>query len=408
MLPSISDWIESCTGQLLDAGQPLFVQAPPRGGKTYLAKLVEKTLGATALYVDGKFFTEQNQAFQRESLVSAINSRVEAHGYAQLIFDNYHKALRRSQGQQLQQLLVSLLIDGDFARDIGAVFFATCSGPVHLDSRGSPLYARGSSLRMPRIAEKDLVQLSNFDMDFKGWFGDSSILLNRSFHRNQIHLPELISSIQADTRALLDDMPPRVTVAISRGVWPADEVPTVPELEAMCGLILDGNLTEIAKTSGLEAASAQLSSGWPTSETESIDKFVNLLVGHQEVLWFDRYLFADEDVLNQFLARVSLLTNCRILLLGMEFLVSGNSRRTVNIESLRKSSNIEIRFLQHKQKVEFHDRHLVFLDTNSGWAIPTSRVILGLDQPGTAIATKVFAFPVSYRESWDRARTVLD
>jgi hypothetical protein len=117
-------------------------------------------LGPSALVVDGRSFGEADRDAAVDGVRQQILDLVEAHGCAQLLFDNYTHALRRSFGAHVQRMLLHLLVDGPHAREVGALLTGRWSRSMHLRVRGSPLIARAVHLLLPEAGAADYVELA--------------------------------------------------------------------------------------------------------------------------------------------------------------------------------------------------------------------------------------------------------
>lgn len=156
LLPSEQEWLSRSVEYLLD-GDLIVVRGLPRTGKTFLANALVQELPETAILVSGREFTEKNQGVKAETLIADLEERTKSFGLAQLVFDDYGAALRRSLGGKLQALLYSLLVDSEHSRDIGAILLSRWQDPIHIRRRGSPLVSRARFVPLPSFSEKDLI-----------------------------------------------------------------------------------------------------------------------------------------------------------------------------------------------------------------------------------------------------------
>lgn len=130
-LPTEHLWLESICEGLVE-GEVLLVRGLPRWGLSTACQAVSEALGESAILLDGREVTEQNQRDFRDRLVSRVNEVIVRTGWAQLIFDNYGRAIRRSQGGILHSILYQLLIDSPAARDTGALLTARMGESLNL------------------------------------------------------------------------------------------------------------------------------------------------------------------------------------------------------------------------------------------------------------------------------------
>jgi len=402
VIPSITRWIEDVAERLLD-GRRLVVQGAPGSGKTFLADAVCALLGDSAIRVEGRAFTEQNQVTVREGLMSKASEAVDRHGFGQIIFDDYHLALRRSQGRSLQNSLVSLLVDGEKSRDLGALLFSRFAGPIHIDGRGSPLISRCDFVTLPAWSNEDLAQTGFTSREVMDAVGDLAANLDR-LAINSNWVEHRAQQMRAGLASTLDDLSAEAIRAVE--LANLEHAPRASDREALRGLFADVGLSAIAIHSGIQEACSQLSEGWPSALSESAARFARLLEGQSRALWSDRYLFKDVGLLEKFLSAVRGETDTRILLLGT--LRPGDM--TVDPRDLialcETVPNVEARVMLSGDRRDLHDRHLVFLQSASGWVLPTADVIMCATPAGSAVASRVPRFGIDYQSIWERSRRV--
>ncbi|WP_420898575.1 hypothetical protein [Cryobacterium algoritolerans] len=374
-------------------------------GKSYLAEAVRTRLGGTAFLVQGGTFTEENQLTLRENMRDSILKAVETTGNAQLVFDDYHRALKRTQGQRLQANLVALLIDGAQARDIGAILFARCSTPIHLPGRGSPLVSRCSFLWMPRWATDDL---SGTDLDPDAVdvaVGSSASLLSIAEVQGSLELGPLKQRLSIDAERVLDDLPVKAVLTLAgRGV--GIELADV-EQRSLDGLYRVGKgPTTLALDADLVHLAMQRNTGWPSGLNDSARHFAQLLDGRGSAIWCDRYLFKSLSELAEFVSIVRSHTPARLCLLGTErpgdtYVSPAEIRAELDL-----FTDVECRFMLPADRSPLHDRHLALRGELGGWVVPTADVVVGKVRGGSSIATRAPAFPVDYDKIWQRSRPI--
>jgi hypothetical protein len=396
MIPSISSWLDEVGEKLLE-GRRIVVRGAPNAGKSFLAGGLVRLFGATAVADSGRAYSEAAQSSRRETLLSSITNTVDSFGSAQVVFDDYHLALRRSQGGRLQSTLVSTLIDGEYSRDIGAIFFSRFAGPIHIDGRGSPLISRCEILQLPRWNENDLLNLEQRPDELITQIGSLAANLDRL-----LEIPgwadRAPEQMRAGAQSILDDLTAEAARAIELGTLP-DNVNSV-DAESLVGLVEPLGLTAIALGADLPYLASQRSEGWPATLEESAARFARLLAGHDSAVWVDRYLFKDLVSLRAFMEAVRRLTQAQIMLLGT--LRIGDQR--VDEASLRDLQDaipgLKIKVMRAADRRQLHDRHLAFTPSAEGWVLPTADVILAAHPPGSAVASKVSRFGIDYREVW--------
>lgn len=403
-LQSEDRWIDEVCERLLE-GERLIVQAPPRMGKSYLAEAVRQRLGGTASLVQGAAFTEANQLTLRETMRDSVLKAAEATGNAQLIFDDYHRALKRTQGQRLQANLVALLIDGAHARDIGAILFTRCSTPIHLPGRGSPLVSRCSFLAMPRWTTDDLTG-TNLDADSVDIaVGSSASLLSIAEVQGNLELGALTQRLVIDAETVLNDLPIQAVLTLAgRGI--GLELGDA-EQRSLDGFFRIGKgPTTLALDADLVSLAMQRNIGWPAGVIDSARHFARLLDRRGSAIWCDRYLFKSLRALSEFVSIVRSHSPARLCLLGTErpgdaYISSAEIR-----SALDSYPDVEYRFMLPGDRSPLHDRHLALRGELGGWVVPTADVVIGAVRGGSAIATRAHAFPVDYEQIWQRSRQI--
>lgn len=382
---SIQQWVEDVAVRLLEADR-LLLRLAPRVGKSHLIGMLAETLGPTAIRVDGADFAEAEQTARRSKLKDALNETLEVHGSAQLLFDGYDRALMRSQGARLQSWLTHQLIDGENARDIGAIFTARCSTTVHLAGAGSPLMARVTPVLPPTLAEESS----------DAWFGDAALLADRAASDDHLTRALLIDKFELDTGYIAD-----VRRAARRQLEIGGLDAAHDSYQARCAV--HGLLHSAGKTLLLDRlesalfAAPESTPAWPEESLASVERFVDLVAGADEVIWSDRYMYRDIEPLRSFLKAVTDKSGARILLLG-DSVVS--DRRVTRAEMARLTSvvGVEARWMTPSQHRDLHERHLV--TGVGGWVVPQVHVIVGLQARGSAVAAPTTGFGVDYWTVW--------
>jgi len=396
VLDAVQRWVDDTAYHLL-GGQRLLLRLSPRIGKSHLARLIEDALGDSAVLVDGAAFTESNQATERDEIETRLLSAIEDHGSAQLIFDSYDRAIARSQGPRLQAWLSSRLVDGENARDLGALFTARCSTEVHRAGAGSPLMSRVIPVDPPHIAPED----SGHDelASSVEWFGGSALLAE------QAHVSERFEPVRVADRfeqdfSYIDDVRKVSASAIASGYQDRDR----DSFAARCatyGLLTETGATKFfGRLRPLLTASPADDPVWPDDWVASVTKFANLVAGADEVIWSDRYMFRDIEPLRAFVRSVTEKTGCKILLLGSRD-VNGRSVSRAELLRIATVPGVEARWMTQPDFRNLHDRHLV--TGAGGWVLPQVHVIVGRQAPGSTVAAPAASFGVDYVAVWRRS-----
>ena len=282
LLPNEEQWVDDQFSALLE-GRRLVLQGLPRTGKSTLANGLAVRIGPTAVVVSGKDFTEQQQVEARERLLRDVRATVESHGMAQLIFDDFHIALGRSDGQRLQATLVSLLIDSRQSADIGALFLARWSGPIHLPGRGSPLITRCERVNLPASGQVDL-DASYISVPLHQVAGEvgpfTAYLKMVSARGGSLDTSVLESHLDADCESILGDLTAPGVQVLSGTLDVAALRQT--DLDPLRGLLHPGlaRLSGAVRRSEAPAAAAQRASKWARTPDEAARQFVRYIEGH--------------------------------------------------------------------------------------------------------------------------------
>lgn len=407
-LPSERSWIERLAERVLD-GEIVLVRALPRWGLSTVCKSVVTILGDSAVAVEGRTVKEVNQKDIRDSIDEKVSRNIDKHGCAQLIFDDYGRAIRRSQGGTLHSMLYRLLVDSEDARDTGALLIARSGDSLDLNFSGSPLISRARSVILPSLGADDSATLS-IDIDIlREMAGDSTWLARQLLGvSNRQGRVGAIEHLNSDRRRIVEALPP-AAVEVLAGVKPGRDCDVISK-EALLSL---GSFDAAGtfKPAKLVSESTLLDEveirnpGWPTDSGDSIRIFADMLAGVEDAIWVDRYLFADPLRVRRFLLRLRRLTSTQLRLL-----VSSDPGRpdlAVSIcTALEDIDGVKVRFMDRNDRRKLHDRHLVFPAMRNGIILPTARVILGVDDPGSAVSVAMPALAINYAECWSRGTRV--
>jgi hypothetical protein len=395
--------------RLLD-GEILLVRGLPRAGKSMICAAIAEAVGESAYAVSGSHVDEANQSGVRERIGSEIEQRVGAHGCAQLIFDDYAQAIRRSQGGRLHSFLYGLLVDGPNARDIGALLTSRHGDDLELRFAGSPLLSRAQVLPLPDSGEQDAASLGIDLRTLRSLAGSSTAFARRIIRgATGPSIFGLAEYLRADRARLMADLPPEV-VEVLLGARTADELSAA----AMSVLLMFGEInddrvfrpsravTESRFIDNLSTASP----GWPGDRDDSLDRFAILLSGVDEALWVDRYLFARPIELGSFLQDLRTRTKSRLRLLG------GHDSDSPDLVSRVRAAiggieGVEARTMARVDRPQLHDRHLIFSALRTGFVLPTAGVVTGCHRPGTAVAVRMPGLAANYEDYWRRGQPIL-
>lgn len=407
-LPSDREWIEDVAGLVFD-GAILLTRGLPRSGKTSLAKAVADELGESAIFVSGRDFDEKSQVARREELRRTVVDTVARCGVAQVVFDDYGRAIRRSGGGALHSMLYGLLVDGPVAQDVGALLTSRFGDDLTLRFSGSPLLSRARTISQPVLQEKDAESLGLSWGDLIRLIGTATSLARRlDAASSSTRAYQVVEYLKADAHAISNDLP---TSAIEVLLGAKDH--READNFAQQALLSLGSLNEegvfefaqVVEESELCAEVQVRAPGWPASPTGSVEQFAEMLAGAEYAYWVDRYMCADPAALRAFLLGLRKRTGARLRLLTCE---DRDVLRFVDRvrDEVASIDDVEVRLMKYYDRADLHDRHLALPAFGTGFVLPTAGVITGRDAPGSAIAVRMPALPVDYSEYWKRATPV--
>ncbi|WP_432887962.1 hypothetical protein ACQPYH_06380 [Kribbella sp. CA-245084] len=338
-----------------------------------------------------------------------VAAAVAEEGFAQLVFDDYGHAIRRSQGGALHSMLYRLLVDSQDARDIGALLIARSGDMLDLNFAGSPLLSRAEMVSLPSLSEEDALAVGVPFGDLRRQAGDSTWLarrfLARSAHEARLSVVEHLNNDRRRIAAAL----PAGAVEVLVGARAYREADPVSQEALRCLGSQNGDtefeLAALVAESRLLEEIRLSSPGWPASRGESVRRFASLLAGADDAIWVDRYAFSRPTITRRFLDELRKFTTARLRILVSR----DHDHPTLAAEiaaDLDGVTAVEVRFMARFDRHHLHDRHLVLPVTKSGFIMPTAGVILGEDDPGSAVSVALPALPIDYAACWQRGARV--
>lgn len=403
-LPSERVWLERLAERVL-SGDIVLVRSIPRWGLTAACRTLMEQFGESAVFVGGRAITEMNQKAARERIDADIAAAVDKAGYAQLIFDDYGRAIRRSQGGTLHSMLYRLLIDCEAARDTGALLIARSGDMLDLNFSGSPLISRAETVVLPELTSDDARALGTELESLQRAAGESTWLARRFMHvTTRQGRVSAVEHLNSDRRRIVQALPPKA-VEVLAGARSATSVDAIGREALTClGTFSAGGefapASLVTESRLLEEVRLQ-NPGWPASLDESVRRFAELLAGVGDALWVDRYLFSEPTRVRSFLSALRPLTAARLRLLVSDDRDRPTFARDIS-SALDGLDGVEARFMNRRDRGRLHDRHLVLPALHSGFVLPTAGVILGADDPGSAVSVPMPALAFNYAECWAR------
>ena len=354
--------------------------------------------------------TETNQKAMRDKIDADVAAAIDKTGCAQLIFDDYGRAIRRSQGGTLHSMLYRLLVDSEAARDTGALLVARSGDMLDLNFSGSPLISRAQAVVLPTLTEEDAAALGVELDDLKDRAGESTWLARR-FMNVDCPAGSCQRSGAPEQRSTTD----RRGVAPRRGRDSCRRSicrelgrhqlrgPPMPRQHRRRRAISSPRRSSASPTSWTNFSCRTLDGQETLSE--SVQRFADLLAGVEDAIWVDRYLFSEPSRVCNFLAKLRRLTTARLRLLVSDDRDRFGFARDIS-SALDGVDNVEVRFMERHDRRRLHDRHLVLPASRSGFVLPTAGVILGADDPGSAVSVPMRALPINYADCWARGSRV--
>ena len=405
-LPSERRWLDDVTERVLD-GEILLVRALPGWGLSAACRALEVSLGESAVLVDGRTVIESTQGAFRERLDSDVHATITKTGFAQLLFDNYGRAIRRSQGGLLHSMLYRLLVDSPTARDTGALLVARPNELLDPGFPGSPLLSRARTVLLPVVGHEDAEELGIELSDLRILSGDSTWLARRfldgGLRQGRVGAVE---HLDHDRRRIVAALPPEAVSRLAR----AHEVGALDGMSReamMClGSIGPDDTFEpaslVAESKLLQELDVQ-NPAWPDSLVDSGRRFADLLAGAQNAFWVDRYIFSQPVRAREFLDLVRNETSTHLRLLVCDDRERGAFAHAI-ASALAGIAGVEVKFVHWSDKKLLHDRHLVLPALQCGYILPTAGVLLAIDHPGTAVSARIPA--IDYSPYWNRGSAV--
>ncbi|MFZ1381848.1 MAG: hypothetical protein WAS54_03550 [Scrofimicrobium sp.] len=402
-LPSEQLWINEIAEMLLE-GDIVLLRALPRWGLSTVCRSLQATFGESSVLINGRSITEENQSSIRDQISVDVKTALDSNGYAQLIFDDYGTAIRRSQGGALHSMLYRMLIDAESARDTGALLVARSGDTLDLRFSGSPLISRARTVALPVLDIDDSKYLEWGLDDLRSVVGESTWLA-RKFSQATRRQGEVDATehLRNNRRRIVEQLSPEAVEVIT-GNRQIQDVGIRSREDLRClGTDKDGafKLSTLASDSGLEGEVSSRNPGWPANLADSVIRFGELLAGAEDVIWVDRYLFSKPEQVRAFLDKLRQLTRTKI-----RFLVSDDRDRPDFANQISSSliglENVSVRFMNRADRRLLHDRHLIIPAFRSGFVLPTAGVILGSDAPGSAVSVAMPALAINYAECWSR------
>jgi hypothetical protein len=407
-LPSERRWLKGLAERVL-SGEILLVRSLPRWGLSTLCSSVAQELGDSAVLVEGRFITEATQKSKRAAIDDDVRATVARESCAQLIFDDYGRAIRRSQGGKLHSMLYRLLVDSEPARDTGALLIARAGDVLDVNFAGSPLLSRSESMPLPRLDEEDASAVGLELGELRRQVGESTWLARRyraaSPHQARL---SVIEHLNNDRRSIAAALPPGAVEVLAHARAYPDADPVSQEALLCLGMVEGEShfrLASLVAESKLMDEIRVQSPGWPAARTDSVERFANLLAGADDAIWVDRYGLTDPRRVRSFLNDLRRHTAAKI-----RILVSRDRDRpdfaTEIASELNGVYDVEVRFMDRLDRHRLHDRHLILPSTKSGFVLPTAGVILGMHDPGSAVSVPIPTLAINYAECWGRGERV--
>lgn len=385
-----------------------------------LLQAVARELGPTGVLTFGRDYTPDNQADRTATFQEGVLHSLSRYGSAQLLFDDYAHALRNPEGLRLQRQLLQLLVDGEYALDMGALLTGRWGRSMHLVSRGSPLVARARVVALPhpgaRTSRRSAVPVRrrprrrwavtrhSWPKSSRFWAGPPCTRCGtpprRSWPSGWRTCPGRRWPGSKGWCATARRRCPRTTPRSRR--WHPCWSPAARQPD---GLPRYG-VVEALRTDEGRAALDGRAPTWPSRRQDSVKAFCAYLSGVPEAVWVDRYMAVKPADLLRFVQEVRGACSTRLRLLVAK---NRNDMSFTEAEAAAFARHdCTVRVMLPGDRRLLHDRQLVFLGSlEGGVVLPTARVLMGQDLPGSAVAVRARNLDRKLiLNVWERARPV--
>lgn len=305
--------------------------------------------------------------------------------------------------------LYGQLVDGPYGRDIGALFTSRYADVLDLKVSGSPLLGRAEFIELPKLSKEDAAILGLMIGQARSYYGDVTSLAHVAFRSGAFATAEAVSGfVSANATSFVRDLPPDAArVLLGERSFSAADGASRQALRGL-GTEDDGTYTiaQAVVQSKLLSELRSRNPGWPKGKVHSVARFVELLSDAPNAIWVDRYLYEKPNHLARFLKEVRSVNDTPIRLLGKPVNDYALVRHDI-ATALKGIADIDARVMAYSDVSRLHDRHLVSPSFDTGYILPTAGVILGFDDPGSAIVVKMPSIAFEYEACWRRGGSLI-
>lgn len=366
------------------------------------------SFSSESIFFSGRGVTNDNQSCMRKSLQEAIDARCANGEFVVFLLSDYGRILRYSEADKFHSMLYGRLIDGINATDIGAIIAASPGDRITRKFRGSPILGRLSPVGLPELDERDAVRIGSPLISLKERFGDSTWLARRSLTSGEDGAHnEGIAQLSNCVPQLQDELPDDVRRYLA-GESRLSDVGIIhrPVLSCFGTFESSGDFkpSQVVSDSGILNRLTSRAPGWPRHRSDSVTKFVRMLEGADSAIWVDRYMYSCLGRVAEFIAEVRKRTSCRI-----RILTSSVDRDECDPDEWSRFCNLKNIAISEMNQSDYsllHDRQLILPILEKGYNLPTVRVLVGMDNPGSAVSSEFDGIPLDYAECWSRADLV--
>lgn len=394
--------VDTVAEQLVYGSSKFRMVGPPSVGKSHFLTAVSKTIMDEAPGVlvefDGRTFTEENQDDKRDGLIAAVESTMDSHGTAVLVFDHYEKAVRRNRGRALQKDLFGLLVNDDKSRSIGCLFAHRSNERSTLEIASSPFLSRLKPLPLP-ADNMQPAEVTAVAGTLEAFIAQGSEPLNGVF-RPELFKEFLATVSRSIARDLRDSERKAILEANSSGEALRQESSFVISLaDPATGSLAVGMMPLVAELSVFEG-------NWPTNQRASLDRFVRLCEALGPCYWYDKFLLAPRVSASTvgFLTAYSRQTDVplRILTSYDPHWALGNSYEQT-CATINGLSQVGVRTINRSDAITNHDRHLKSRFDASAFTLPQGSEIVCYQRTGNSNSGST-DLTNDYNLVWARAR----
>ncbi|MGY3127405.1 hypothetical protein ACVWW9_000904 [Agrococcus sp. UYP33] len=390
---SVSEFAE----QLL-AGKRLFVRSLPNLGGSMLLQRLAVELGGLELQSQGKTWPSNEDGSASDGLLERLREKAVSDSFVALLFDDYDRALQQEGGAKLDHALQAALTNSPTGTAVGALFTAKATSRVTPRSRGSTLMLEFQEVMSPRVP----AHIAAEHPSLRTLLGDSLLVWIRATRSAAAGAGNFHSWALAELGGWQRDIPEAALALLESGDLTQDLVDRNNWHVCLDPLWADGAPTGLYAFLATEGLTSKASIYWPSDSANSVARFSHLAGSAGHACWIDRYLGERPMELRKFLRAFRKQSQVHLQVITSVRRTLPASERRVLEGMSNEITGITLRFMDYRMYRELHDRQLI-LDDGTGWTLPTGSVILGSEDPGSALPGRIAHVPRGHSNYWSNA-----